>query len=69
MRPMKNFEENFTSYTHRNKNNVFSIFFLFLNYMKRPRKGLRSNNIPAVRASSEFKTIVCNMRITLHNYQ
>lgn len=70
MRPMKIFDKNCTKNKYHNKTNIFSLFFsIFLNYMKRRRNELRSNNIPAVTASNRFKTIACNVTVTLHNHQ
>ena len=62
---MKIFDKTCTNY-------FLCVYFnssFFLNHMKRRRKELRLNNIPSVRASNEFKTIACNMRVTLHNHQ
>ena len=67
---MKIFDKNCTKNKYHNKTNIFSLFFsFFLNYMKRRRNELRSNNIPAVTASNRFKTIACNKTVTLHNHQ
>ena len=67
---MKIFDKNCTKNKYHNKTNIFSLFFsFFLNYMKRRRNELRSNSIPAVTASNRFKTIACNVTVTLHNHQ